>query len=451
MIILGTQKISNFYNDTVSRISKKLINVKYTYIFIFMYKLLLDLIYYNFIGNVYDFLYIEFSTLNFINGWLTIAIMALWVHKCYQYNTPSMIIYIMLVLCYFIPMTTYCSFGGGSSSFLLLGIVYWAILTFVQFKFPMPYFSFKNNKVNNTKVENICFYLTILLVSMLMIYVWVRYANFRILLSLFDVYDIRAEANSYDMSAIITYAIQLTRIIIPILIVLSLNKRKYIIFAWLLFITLISFSYDGSKTVILLPVILIAGYIFYRKEMISCIVPGFVIIQVVAIIEQIKGMGIIVTLLFRRQGVLLAKLSEDYYRFFLDHPTDIFRNSILGKLGFNSIYNVEISKVIGNNYETQIVNCNNGLLADVFSGIGIVSIVVMPIVLVICFRLLDFVAYGIDRRLIIGLSIYYAMIFMNTTWSTVLLTHGFIIMCIVLIFFPRNDIKDDNRIGVMIN
>ena len=416
-----------------------------------MYKLLLDLIYYNFIGNVYVFLYIEFSTLNFINGWFTIAIMALWVHKCYQYNTPSMIIYIMLVLCYFIPMTTYCSFGGGSSSFLLLGIVYWAILTFVQFKFPMPYFSFKSNKVNNTKVENICFYLTILLVSMLMIYVWVRYANFRILLSLFDVYDIRAEANSYDMSAIITYAIQLTRIIIPILIVLSLNKRKYIIFAWLLFITLISFSYDGSKTVILLPVILIAGYIFYRKEMISCIVPGFVIIQVVAIIEQIKGMGIIVTLLFRRQGVLLAKLSEDYYRFFLDHPTDIFRNSILGKLGFNSIYNVEISKVIGNNYETQIVNCNNGLLADVFSGIGIVSIVVMPIVLVICFRLLDFVAYGIDRRLIIGLSIYYAMIFMNTTWSTVLLTHGFIIMCIVLIFFPRNDIKDDNRIGVIIN
>ena len=147
------------------------------------------------------------------------------------------------------------------------------------------------------------------------------------------------------------------------------------------------------------------------------------------------------SLIFRRQGILLAKLSEDYYRFFISHSTDLFRNSIMGKLGFNSIYSQEISKVIGNNYETQVVNCNNGLLADVWSGLGLIGLIVMPVILILCFRFFDFVAHRVDSRLVISLAIYYAIIFMNTTWSTVLLTHGFFIMCVLMIIFPKENEK----------
>lgn len=109
----------------------------------------------------------------------------------------------------------------------------------------------------------------------------------------------------------------------------------------------------------------------------------------------------------------------------------------MGKFGFNSIYNNTLAQVIGNNFETQTVNCNNGLLADVWANLGIIGLIVMPIIIIICFRILDFVSYKIDLRLMIGLVLYYAMMFANTTWSTVLLTHGFIVMCLMLLIFPH--------------
>ena len=159
--------------------------------------------------------------------------------------------------------------------------------------------------------------------------------------------------------------------------------------------------------------------------------------QIIALIESSLGNGLIVNLLFRRQGMVLAKLSEYYYKYFLHHPLDLFRNGIMGKLGFTSPYTQPISYVIGNNYETQLINCNNGLLADVWTNLGFLGLIIMPIILVICFRMFDLVSSQIDSRLIVSLSIYYAVAFSNSAWSTVLLTHGFIIMCFMLLIFPH--------------
>lgn len=183
--------------------------------------------------------------------------------------------------------------------------------------------------------------------------------------------------------------------------------------------------------------------------MISLIFPIGIIIEFFAIIEEKLGSIFIVSFLFRRQGMVLAQLSEQYYRFFLENPIDIFRNNIMGKFGFDSIYSNTLARVIGDNYQTQTVNCNNGLLADVWSGLGFIGIIVMPIIIIICFRLLDFVSYEVDLRLMVGLVLYYAIAFANTTWSTVLITHGFIVLCLMLIIFPRKTYKL-NEAGVTV-
>ena len=59
--------------------------------------------------------------------------------------------------------------------------------------------------------------------------------------------------------------------------------------------------------------------------------PLGVVVEIFAILEQKMGSMYITSFIFRRQGMVLAQLSENYYRFFLENPTDIFRNSILGK------------------------------------------------------------------------------------------------------------------------
>lgn len=173
--------------------------------------------------------------------------------------------------------------------------------------------------------------------------------------------------------------------------------------------------------------------------MVSLILPGGIGLAVLAMIEdKIFTHAYIISFFFRRQGYVLAQISDEYYRYFRNNPTDLFRGTFLGKLGFENPYNLSISYVIGNNYSTQTVNYNNGLLADVWSNLGVIGIVIMPFILIVCFRLLDMAAEGIESRYIIGLAAYYAVMFSNSTWSTILLTHGFLIMCIGFFMFPRN-------------
>lgn len=125
------------------------------------------------------------------------------------------------------------------------------------------------------------------------LYIWGKYANFRILLTLTNVYEVRDEANAYEISMLMQYFIQMSRIVVPMLILLSIKNKRYFTFLWLLFVTLINFSYEGSKTVILFPILLVGGYIFYRKEIINCILPVTILIQVLSIISQIRGNGLL--------------------------------------------------------------------------------------------------------------------------------------------------------------
>ncbi|MDO4556770.1 MAG: hypothetical protein Q4B70_16780, partial [Lachnospiraceae bacterium] len=49
-------------------------------------------------------------------------------------KTCSAIMMIALNIIYFIPITTYCGFAGGSSGFLLYASIYWAFLSILQYK-----------------------------------------------------------------------------------------------------------------------------------------------------------------------------------------------------------------------------------------------------------------------------------------------------------------------------
>lgn len=433
------QSIGDNYDRIVNSIGLRFESITLSCISIVTYKILIDYIYCSYIGNLYPGFIISISAVNIINGWMAIIILLPLVNFMYQKKTCSSILLVALNLIYFVPITTYCGYGGGSSSFMLYAIIYWSILLFMQIKLPIVTYKFKS-----IECPNYVMYIIICIISIFIIFIWGKYTNFRVITSFDEIYIARREASNYPLPMILKYIRNLSTIIVPMLILLTLNKKKYLLTIFLLFLVLINFFYAGNKSVLFFPIILIGGFIFYRKNMLSLIFPAGIMIELLAILEQRLGSIYITSFIFRRQGFVLAYLSECYYRFFLKNPTDIFRDGVLGKLGFDSIYTNNMANVIGNNIETQTVNCNNGLLADVWSGLGLIGLLIMPIILIICFRLLDFVSYRINQRLMIGLTLYYAITFANSTWSTVLLTHGFIIMCVILIIFP----KEDNELGV---
>lgn len=428
-------KIAVFYYKNMDLLASVCKNDSYTFLMFIVYKGLLDIIYLKCVGNYHAFFYISISPANVINGWIITFLMAFFFAVYYRQNTSSSILLILLNMLYFLPMITYCSFGGGSASFLSWGLVYWGILSLCQLKVPLV---LPEIKEDNTKKINFTLILTAL-ISLPILFVWIKYAHCRLLIGMNfeNVYAVRAESMSYSLPVALNYIMNMVPMILGVLTILSLNKRMYMLLCPILLLMIIDYSIAGSKSVFFLPFILIGGYVLYKKEYITLILPGGVVIELLAIAEFFFGKGYIVTLLFRRMGFMLGQLSEYYYRFFNENSIDFFRQGVLGKLGFESVYSQGISYVIGNNFETQTVNCNNGLLADVWGNLGLIGIVVMPIIIIFCFRLLDFATHGIESKLLIGIIVYYSMIFANTQWSTALLTHGYLLLCILMMLFPK--------------
>ena len=431
------KRIGQRYNEIAVRISEACDSRLLAMVFFVIYKAILDLIFLKFIIGYHSFFYLHYSIPNIANGWLITFIMAVFIVDIYHQNTASSVMLLILDLFYFIPMTTYCAYGGGASSFLFWGIVYWSILTILQFKAPVLVYETQSNSDIGYKSMLI---LTALAAAPIL-YVWVRYTHCRILTNLSIIYEIRAEAAQYTMPAALNYLLNIMPIVVAMLIVMALCKKKYILSITLLALMFVDFSIAGHKIILFFPLVLVGGFVFYRKEMICDIVPGAVVVELLAIAEQLLGKGLMISFVFRRMGIVLAQLSEYYYRFFLHNSIDFFRQGVLGKFGFDTIYSQTIPNVIGNNFETQVISCNNGLMADAWANLGFIGVLIMPVIVLFCMRLLDFTSYGIDMRLLIGLIIYYTFSFANSQWSTVLLTHGYIIMCILLLFFPRDSNK----------
>lgn len=399
-----------------------------------LYKVLVDIIYLLYIGPTFDY-GIRINVLNIASSYLYLGMYSICMYGFVKSRNVSSFMFLILNMIYFIPLTTYCSLGSGSSSFLFFAILYWTLFSFLQIRIPV--IVLKRTGMSGRRCS---FFMYSMLagISVFTVYLSWKYTGFRIVTDLLKVYDIRAEAAGYDLSTGFRYLQSFSTILIPLLILFCFRHKRYLLVLWGAFLLLLNFSFAGHKTVLFMGVLVIAGAAFWRRQMASLILPGGIGLGILAMLEErVFGHAYIISFFFRRMGYLLAQLSDEYYRYFQKNPADIFRSTFLGKLGFESPYSLPLPYVIGNNHLSQIVSSNNGLLADVWGNLGIMGIMVMPFILIVCFRLFDMAAEGLPSRYVVGLAVYYAVLFSNSTWSTVLLTHGFLIMCFVYFMFPR--------------
>ncbi len=423
-------KICHFFEGSVVQVSSFI-----------LYKIMVDTIYFLYIGRTAGF-GVEIKLINVLSSYICVGLFSYFICIYSEEKRASSFLLLIINMIYFIPITSYCSLGPGSTSFLFFAIIYWGILSFLQIKVPVV--TFKRKVIN---IRYCFFYLIIISVAILTIYLSVKYTGFRIITDLLDVYKYRAEASTYNLPRWLVYLQNFSTVLIPLLILLSFSKRRYIFAIVSCFLLLLNFSFAGHKIVLFMGILLVMGYIFWKNEMMSLVIPGGILVGIIAILEErILQHSYIISFFFRREGYVLAQLSDQYYRFFNNNPVDIFRGTFLGKIGFDSPYSIPIPYVIGNNYSTQTVSCNNGLLADVWSHIGIIGLIVMPVIIIVCFRLFDMVTDGLEMRYVVGMGIYYAVCFVDSGWSIVLLTHGFLIVCMMFFLFPRvNRIKKGGK------
>lgn len=399
------------------------------------YKIVLDLVYVKIMSGAYTYqgFYKEFSWIRFLIGYLTVLCMIPLILKIFHQRQNSSIIVVGISLFYGIPMTTMFSFFGFDAFFYLSFLIFWFLILVLQIKIPVLYFEYP--KVRGIhKIADVMIVFSIFFV----IFMSGKYTGFRFTLDIINVYGIRAEAAGYEVSLIEGYIFSMISVAIPVFCLYTLENKKYLFSMMLIISQLFIFSFSGQKANMLILGISLIGYFIYKEEEIY-LFPGLFSLLGIPIFAEyvLTGKTYILALTYNRNMFLPPKISYEIYQFFQSHPIDIYRQSILGKLGFESPYIRSLDRMIGEHYYGQFNNANNGLLGDVYANLGVIGILVLPVILIVCFRVLDSVTQNINKRITVGVCIYYAMIFTNGLWSTNLLTHGFLLICGIFYFYPR--------------
>lgn len=404
-------------------------------VLIVLYRLSLDVLYLSVLSPLYA--YAGFST--HVNPFYYISSLLLLLSfiplhfRVAKQRCASAKIVIFLNYIYFIPLTSYCGCKGANIDYFLISMIYWAILLALQLRLPvvaLRSFSQRDSKVTGSILT--------ILAAVFVLYISGKYTHFRFVINVSNEYAIRAEAAGYQMSGMVFYLLSCMTIVLPVLIIFWLQKKKYWISVLLCVVFIFYFSIGAHKSQLFFLLLILGCYFFYRPWMLRWM-PGLLTVLTWAALLERKLVGTynIMTLFFRRMMFVPVLLGEQYRQFFEQNPLNLFRNGIMGKFSFGNIYTATIPYLVGEFGGDPGRSANTGIMGDLFANLPVVlGLLLLPLILILSFRFLDMATRGTPRNILIAFCIYFAADYVNSSWSTELLSGGFLLACVLLYFTP---------------
>lgn len=296
-------------------------------------------------------------------------------------------------------------------------------------------------KVKFSKVfRNITIFLISALSVFVVLYLAWKFTHFRISFNLYKVYELREQAQTYKISTSISYLLGISCAVVPAIIGYLIIKKNILAVLFLFIIQLLNFSINGLKSTFFMMLVTIFACIFYQVKYKKYVQWGFIGFVMCCIIEYVVNRTYyIIDFLLRRVFFVSSQLSYFYYDFFQTHTPDYFKTSFLRHFGFQSEY-TNIPYLIGEVYYHKDVSANCGLIADAVMNLGaITGLFVYPIALAFLFKILDISVRGLEDRLYLVAFVYITYVLLNATLFTALLSHGIIMLIILLFLFPRHN------------
>ena len=370
---------------------------------------------------------------NYFISWVIIAGTMPYLLRAGKTRASSILIGILYFIS-FIPTTTIIGLQGISTAFILAFTLFWLSILIMNMYLP----SVKLPEINGSTRQLGTLLFTVVVIG-ISLYVAFRYTNFRVTLDITSVYEIRQKAHAIQMPSIVSHLFYSAKIIIPILFVYYIQKKKYIISLVLVASQVLLFAMDGTKSTLFSMVAVLLIYLTFRKLSLSVTIvgiTGFVLLS--TLLYFAVDLEFFVDYVVRRIFFVPALLNDHYFTFFSDHPIDLYRQSLFSKIGFVSEYSRSIPYVIG---EMKLGNpnayLNNGLFADAFANLGVVGLVAMPALIVFVFRLIDSSIKSLSSAITPAVVIVAAFLFLSSSFFTILFSHGFVAVILLLIFLPR--------------
>lgn len=390
---------------------------------VIIYRILLDYIYIHItsILNAYDGFILNIGDL--FTSWTILFVELALVLPLLKKGERLSTYFIVIIFCLkFIPFTSFIYCCSPSINLIIFESLY-SLFILILFNI-LPGIKLPKFRENRVIISFIS-----LIFIIAIIYISAKFTNFRIHLTLSDVYDLRDEARGYRMPTFLTYLFSNAVKVLPILMIFYYEKKNYFVASIILLCLILAFSIDGLKSTFLNIFICLILFIIKPKTILTKLYYVFFFLCVFAIIEWLTINTPFIEELFLRRLLYMPNLLDNYYFKY---------ETINGPTFFNNVLNgTDVSFLIGAEWRTIATRANNGLFSDAFLNLGILGIIIYPLLYAIFIKIIDL--YYNKRP--VWLTFYAAFIIsynmLSSFFTVCLFTHGVLVILIIGMFLPN--------------
>jgi len=416
-----------------------------------LYRLSLDLSY-PLISEYYEYsgMIISDSAMPPLYSWLIFLCSLPFAMALYHRDTFFCALTSMLYLLGFVPMTSLFMYMEPSSGLVLCFCLYWGVLAcaaFAAVRWTPPLLESKKDHTG-------LLYFFILSLCAVVLYASWRFRGLSFHFDLSTVYELRQDAEIKNMGNLFNRTLSYANKLLPIATTFFLWKKQKIWFIGLLIVTLLDFGIGGHKTVFFSVILSVLVCLFYRNWMWKAIPIALALMNFAGmyLLRQFNSIELI-GYSTRRVLFVPALLNYCYYDYFRSYGADYFLAGPVGKLtGLTSPHSDNIPHLIGEIYfNAPDMGANNGLFSDAYANLGIIGCVVMPIMLILCIYLLQYIGSTLPAKVLFSVVIVFSVTFVSSFLTTILFTHALVPCYLLLYLMSTSHNKELNRDTMLVS
>ena len=218
-----------------------------------------------------------------------------------------------------------------------------------------------------------------------------------------------------------------------------LYRKKYF-FAFFVFVVQVFFyGVSAHKSVLLYPFMILSVWAYLRKSRdLSFVILLFCLIVIAGVTSWYLFDDVWIGSLFiRRVFYVPALLTYDYFNFFQDNERIFWSNSILSDFS-DYPHDLGLAYLIGD-YNGSGASANNGLISSGYAHAGLFGVVIYSIVFGLLIKIIDITSKSMPIWFALCLVIIpYRNALISSDLLTVLLTHGLLLACFLLLLSSRS-------------
>lgn len=414
----------------------KFTNNIFIFMLLFIYKISLDIVYIKFANKLFEYYgyILDFNCRKFIIGFLWLVFTYIILPKTSK--KPSSIILQIQYITMILPLITLYGLMNKSGFFLAAVCLCFSMQCFLVNAIP-------NLQIVKIKNARVMLYGSLILMTIIVYVSMIAINGIPNLaaLNLNNVYAVRDLAK-YP-AGLVGYLVSWQgKIVNPFIITTSYyNKRKKFVLLGI-GLQLLLFLITAHKSYLFIPIGIISVINILKNNQFLKPALALSIGGVLGsyVIYYVWGYIMPGSFFIRRFLFVPAQLKYYYYDFFSQNQFLYFSQGIIGKiLGIKNNYSMNIVHLIGEYYfGSTSTAANVGYFADAYANAGYIGMFIFSIIFLAVLVFINSLSKNLDKKFVIGISLFPIMSLNDTALLTTLLTGGLLILLIILFLYSNS-------------